>query len=136
MRLFFVAGLVCFLNAAFADDFDRNQIKARIKPVGSVRIEGQAPTVAEKKQQSVPQQEKSKGEQIYAKYCAVCHKTGLAGAPKFRDEKTWRSRSKVKDLDALTQSAIKGMNAMPAKGTCMECNEADIKKAVSYMLPQ
>jgi cytochrome c5 len=66
----------------------------------------------------------------------VCHRDGVAGAPKFRNAEEWGLRSSKKNIEALTASAIKGLNAMPAKGTCQDCSDADIKAAIQYMVPQ
>lgn len=75
------------------------------------------------------------GKKIYDRFCVVCHRDGLVGAPKFQDEKAWKSRLSNRTINDLVVSALKGLNAMPAKGTCYECNEEDIKSAVEYMLP-
>lgn len=122
-------------SSSFADDFDRNQIKQRIKPVGQVNIEGQAQVEPEKKEVAVVKKTEP-GQQTYEQFCAVCHRAGVAGAPKFRDEAAWKTRMDKKDLAQLTASAIKGINAMPAKGTCMQCSDDEIKAAVQYMLPK
>ena len=37
-------------------------------------------------------------------------------------------------LEKLTLSAIAGKGGMPAKGTCMDCTDNDIKITVQYML--
>lgn len=76
------------------------------------------------------------GQAIYEQHCVVCHQDGIAGAPKFRNEADWKPRLAQKNLDELTASAIKGLNAMPAKGTCPECIDAEIRAAVDYMVPK
>lgn len=76
-----------------------------------------------------------KGAETYKQFCAVCHAGGLANAPIFKDKVSWQERLKQKNLAQLTTSAIKGLNAMPPKGTCMACSEQDIKNAINYMLP-
>jgi len=76
------------------------------------------------------------GQTIYEQHCMVCHQDGVAGAPKFRAEADWKPRLDKKNLDELTVSAIKGINAMPAKGTCPECSDTDINAAIKYMVPQ
>ncbi len=75
------------------------------------------------------------GKKTYDRFCIVCHRDGLLGAPKFHDEQAWKKRLSDKSMSDLVASVIKGLNAMPAKGTCYECNEEDIKSAVEYMLP-
>ncbi len=72
------------------------------------------------------------GEALYKQACAVCHAAGVAGAPKFGDKAAWAPRVAL-GLDGLTASAIKGKNAMPAKGGST-ASDADIKAAVQYML--
>jgi cytochrome c5 len=72
------------------------------------------------------------GEALYKQACAVCHAAGVAGAPKFGDKAAWSARVGL-GLDGLTASAIKGKNAMPAKGGST-ASDADIKAAVGYML--
>ena len=65
-----------------------------------------------------------------------CCEDGVAGAPKFRDDTDWKPRLLKQNIDSLTATALKGMNAMPVKGTCQECSDADIKAAIQYMVPQ
>lgn len=73
------------------------------------------------------------GQEVYNTKCAMCHAAGVANAPKFGDAAAWSSRAAM-GLDALTASAMKGKNAMPPKGMCMDCNEAEIKASIAYML--
>lgn len=81
-------------------------------------------------------EKKEQGQEIYEQYCIVCHRDGLAGAPKFRNEQDWKPRLAGRKLDDLAASSIKGLNAMPAKGTCIKCSNDDLKAAISYMLPK
>ena len=76
------------------------------------------------------------GKETYQTNCTVCHASGLAGAPKFQDATDWVSRCQKKHLQGLLRSAIQGLNAMPAKGTCMSCSDEDIKQAILYMVPK
>jgi len=86
--------------------------------------------------QSTRGTDKTTAQTIYEQHCSVCHQEGVAGAPKFRDPSDWKARLKNQTRDALTATAIKGLNAMPAKGTCQECNDAEIKDAIEYMVPK
>ena len=74
-------------------------------------------------------------EQKYMASCFACHSTGAAGAPKVGAGmiSEWESRLE-KGLDAVVANAINGVNAMPAKGLCFDCNEDDIRALVEYML--
>jgi cytochrome c5 len=82
------------------------------------------------------QAQDSQGQKIYERFCIVCHRDGLVGAPKFRDEQQWKSHLSGKTMDELVAVAVKGLNAMPAKGTCYECSEQELKSAIEYMLPK
>lgn len=76
------------------------------------------------------------GKEIYETHCHVCHASGLAGAPKFQEHDDWSTRCKQKHLSDLVKSAMQGLNAMPAKGTCEACRAEDIKHAIEYMVPK
>lgn len=78
----------------------------------------------------------NRGQEIYEQYCSVCHRDGLLGAPKFRVSSDWQPRLDKKTMEELTSSVMNGVNAMPAQGTCSECNDKDILDAIQYMLPR
>ena len=71
-------------------------------------------------------------EQKYMASCFACHSTGAAGAPKVGAGmmSEWEPRLE-KGLDAVVTNAINGVNAMPAKGLCFDCNEDDIRALVA-----
>jgi cytochrome c5 len=75
------------------------------------------------------------GKAVYEASCAACHGAGVAGAPKTGDKAAWATRIKTGN-DALYASAIKGKNAMPAKGGNAALGDAEVKAAVDYMLGQ
>ena len=72
------------------------------------------------------------GKGVYEKTCAVCHATGLAGAPKFGDKAAWAPRIAT-GLNTLHNSALHGKNAMPPKGGNLALPDADVSAAVDYM---
>ena len=72
---------------------------------------------------------------IYTASCAACHISGAAGAPKQGDKAAWASRIKNGNA-ALYTSAIKGKNAMPAKGGNASLSDDDVKAVVDYMVSQ
>ena len=72
-------------------------------------------------------------KKIYTEKCQACHATGVAGAPKTHNKDDWAPRL-ANGIDALVASAKKGKNAMPPKGTCMECSDADLKAVIEYMV--
>ena len=73
------------------------------------------------------------GQEIYNSKCTVCHAAGIAGAPKFGDAAAWAPRIE-KGMDSLLATAKTGLNAMPPKGTCMDCSDDELKAAISYMV--
>lgn len=75
------------------------------------------------------------GQQIYKDSCQACHATGAAGAPKTGDKEAWAPRIAT-GVDAMLDVAIKGKGAMPPKGACMSCTDADLKAAIEYMVSQ
>jgi cytochrome c5 len=72
------------------------------------------------------------GKKLYDTNCMACHAAGVAGAPKFGDKAVWAPRIAT-GMDALYASAIKGKNAMPAKGGS-GASDDDVKAAVQYMV--
>jgi len=63
--------------------------------------------------------------------CFACHSTGAAGAPKVGDgfAAEWTPR-----MDAVVTNAINGINTMPQKGLCFDCNDDDLRAVVEYMV--
>jgi cytochrome c5 len=129
-------GVLISMPLCAAGDFDRAQIEERIRPIGKVRVEKQAQSSTAAPLIQQVSVKKNPGQATYEQYCSVCHRDGIAGAPKFHDEADWKPRLAKQNLDSLTATALKGLNAMPAKGTCQECSEADLKAAIIYMVPQ
>ena len=72
------------------------------------------------------------GKATYETACAVCHGTGVAGAPKFGDKAAWAPRIK-QGKDALYASALKGKGAMPPKGGNTSLPDEAVKAAVDHM---
>lgn len=95
----------------------------RIKPVGTV-VMAEAPAAY-----AAPRS----AEAIYGATCTACHASGSAGAPKLGDKAAWSKRI-AQGNDKLYEHAIKGFNAMPVRGSCSDCSDADIKKVVEYMI--
>ena len=73
------------------------------------------------------------GESVFKAGCAVCHTAGIAGAPKAGEKSAWAPRI-AKGKPTLYEHAIKGFNAMPAKGGNAALADADVKAAVDYMV--
>jgi cytochrome c5 len=107
------------------------EIAARIAPVGKVCIAGEECEVASAAAVASAGGARS-GEEIYKTFCTACHSIGVAGAPKFGNAADWAPRIS-KGLDTIVASAIKGINAMPARGTCANCTDDEIAATVAYM---
>jgi cytochrome c5 len=137
MKLFAkVLAFVAICSASFSvlaiSDAQRDAIAERLKPVGSVCVQGDSSCA--NASMAVAGGGAKSGEDIYNTNCMACHSTGAAGAPKFEDKAEWASRLDARGLDAVYANAINGYNGMPAKGLCMSCSDDDIKATVDYML--
>ena len=106
-----------------------NSVLERIKPVGEVRID----TSTQVASAEIVETAVRSGEEIYNSKCAGCHTSGVMGSPKFASLEDWAPRVGL-GLEKLTLSAIAGKGGMPAKGTCMDCTDNEIKITVQYML--
>ena len=106
-----------------------NALLERIKPIGEVRIDS---SIAVASSESSEKAERS-GEEIYNANCQGCHSSGVMGAPKYASLEGWASRIDL-GLEKLTSSAIAGKGGMPARGTCMDCSDNEIKLTVQYLL--
>ena len=135
---FFLFLAVSFLSSGVVSaeaykviDNSEKIVEQRLTPpgVGVVRIDQTAPPVTT----AANAANMSPGQKTYETYCVVCHGAGVAGAPKKGDQTAWKKR-----LDegwaVVLGRAMKGYNAMPAKGTCATCTEADLKAAIEFMM--
>lgn len=126
-----------------ADSDSEADIIARIKPAGVVCVAGEpceqdAPAVAaaapaNAASSAAPAAAGRSGEEVYNSSCALCHGAGVAGAPIVGDKAAWAGRI-AKGVDALVNSAINGINAMPPRGTCMSCSDQELQASVQYMV--
>jgi len=73
------------------------------------------------------------GEQVYTAVCAGCHVAGAAGAPKSGDKAAWAPRIAT-GQQALTNSVLKGKNAMPAKGGNPALDDYEVARAVVFIV--
>lgn len=115
-----------FSTATFAKNpADYDAIAERIKPVGDVYLAGSEPVVEK------PTGPRT-GAQVYGTFCIACHSTGVSGAPIKGNADNWGPRL-AQGQDVLKQHALNGFNAMPPKGTCMDCSDEEIVAAIHYM---
>jgi cytochrome c5 len=110
----------------------------RIKPVAGAYT-GEAGTAAIEEAASSSASEQTAAfdgsldaDMIYTSVCGVCHATGVAGAPKpGSPEMALRAE---KGPDALVQTALNGLNAMPARGGRPDLTDEQIQVVVEFML--
>ncbi len=105
-------------------------ITKRLQPMAQVNIEG---ADAAKAAQQAAVAGVGGPKDIYERNCKMCHQTGLAGAPRLGNKTDWAPRIS-QGLDALVKAAWVGVRAMPPKGNCLQCSEADIKATVEFMI--
>lgn len=120
-------------------------VAKRLKPVGELVLASDLPPVDANSgvDQTAPAaiapvaaaSGADKIQAIYSASCAACHISGAAGAPKQGDKAAWAPRLKNGNA-ALYASAIKGKNAMPAKGGNASLSDDDVKAVVDYMVSQ
>ena len=110
------------------DNYNENdnddEVLELIQPVGEVEFED-ITIVASSSMRS--------GEEIYLSKCQACHSSGVLGAPKFGSKTAWKSLIE-KGIENILKTAISGVNAMPAKGGCSDCSDAEIKSAIQYII--
>ena len=79
------------------------------------------------------------GAELFKKTCAMCHQTGVAGAPKLGDKADWGPRI-AQGKDTLYKHAIEGYTGakgmMPARGGAASLSDDDVKAAVDFMADQ
>jgi cytochrome c5 len=129
-----IFGTHTFFNGLIKVTYDDNATVAqRIAPIGGSYIEGEIDVTAIKTAKPVKVTGKKRsGKDIYTATCSACHAVGVLSAPKFKNSKDWAPRLK-QGIDNLVKIAIKGKGAMPPKGTCGNCSEAELKSAIEYM---
>jgi cytochrome c5 len=109
-------------------------IAERLKPVGSVCIQGEECAAAGAGAAVAAGGAARSGSDVYGKFCTACHGSGLLNAPKTGDTATWSARADAAGgLDGLLKHAISGINAMPPKGTCGDCSDDELKAAIQHM---
>ena len=130
-------------DIGFKDDSVNNPSRIttaeeRIKPVaGAYTGEAGAAAIEEAASAAVSEQAAAfdgslDGEMIYTSVCGVCHATGVAGAPKPGSPEM--AQRAEKGQDALVQTALNGLNAMPARGGRADLSHEQIQAVVEFML--
>lgn len=128
--------LMCDLLQGAPADMSDEAIAARIAPVGQLNTGPAIEPVAAAPVAAAPTAARS-GEEVFKASCFACHGTGAAGAPMVGDAAAWGSRT-AQGIDTLLSHAINGFagntGVMPARGTCANCSDDDLKAAIEYMV--
>lgn len=130
-------------SAALAQSARDQLIAERVTPVGSVCLAGEAcvtgsSATASSASAAAPAMAQTASAEFsasatYEQYCAMCHNTGMANAPRRDDAAHWTARVAEVGLATLTNNAITGINAMPARGMCATCTDEQIGEIVQYL---
>jgi len=128
-KLVISALFVVFYSLNYSALSREEKILERIKPLGTVNMAAGAAMDTDVK----PVLAADAGMKRYKSTCYICHDTGASGAPKLGDKGAWGSRLKA-GKDTVHSHALKGFNAMPAKGGCLTCSDEEIVKTVDYMI--
>lgn len=120
------------LSAIASTDADTEALIERIKPVGSICVEGDESCAGAVVAAPAASSARS-AEDIYNANCTACHSTGAAGAPRLGNAEEWAPHID-KGIETLYKHAIEGFNAMPARGLCMTCSDDEIHATVDYIL--
>ena len=112
-------------------------IDKRLAPIGDVQISGQASTqMASAAPVAAPAGASGKsGKEIWEGTCSACHSAGLLGAPKIGDKAAWAPRI-AQGMKVLQDHALHGYKQMPAHGGNASLSDADVVKALEYMVGQ
>ena len=80
-----------------------------------------------------------KGQGVYMNFCAPCHATGVAGAPKVGDKTAWAPQIAHGEKH-MVERAIKGFQGtkgfMPPRGGNPALSDSEVANAVAYMVEQ
>jgi cytochrome c5 len=106
-----------------------DDIRARTQPVGELCKAGQACGAAVAASAGGAARS---GDAVYNQFCFACHSTGVGGAPKVHNVAEWAPHL-AKGNDVVWTSVTKGLNAMPPKGTCMNCSDDELHAAIAFM---
>ena len=105
---------------------EASAVAARIRPVADVAIAESGGEAAKAAQT---------GDQIVQQYCAACHTSGAAGAPKIGDRAAW-AKHIGSGLDQMLRIAITGKGAMPARGGAADVSDYELARAIVHMANQ
>ncbi|MBI3100344.1 MAG: cytochrome c5 family protein [Burkholderiales bacterium] len=69
---------------------------------------------------------------LYQRACVHCHEVPGSGAPQRGDRTAWSALER-QGIAALVRSVSEGKGAMPSRGWCPECSDADFRALIAYL---
>lgn len=69
----------------------------------------------------------------YARSCRLCHSVAGTGAPLAGHRASWQPRVDARGIDGLLASVHGGRGAMPARGQCPDCSDADYRALIHFL---
>jgi cytochrome c5 len=76
------------------------------------------------------------GEKIFKEFCSACHREKPmidVRAPRIGDKAAWKMRRQL-GVEILLNITVNGVGAMPARGGCFECSDAQLQETIKYIL--
>ena len=70
--------------------------------------------------------------ELWTNSCALCHVTGVGGAPIIGKHDDWVDRLEQGN-ELLLQHTLEGYNNMPPLGYCMACEKDDFTALIEFM---
>lgn len=70
--------------------------------------------------------------QQWSQSCALCHVSGVGGAPTVGDASAWQPRLEQGEAQLLTHT-LEGYANMPPLGYCMSCETEDFQAMIAWM---
>ncbi|MEM7016023.1 MAG: c-type cytochrome [Pseudomonadota bacterium] len=92
----------------------------------------EAPQVEQPGTAAAPVAPSEKQMRLWASSCALCHVTGVGGAPIVGKQEDWTGRLQ-QDNDVLLKHTLEGFNNMPPLGYCMACETEDFMALIEFM---
>ncbi|MHB8405000.1 MAG: c-type cytochrome [Gammaproteobacteria bacterium] len=112
-------------------------IDQRLAPIGDVQVAGNSGTQMASSALAPAGGSASAavqtGKQIWEGTCSACHQTGALGAPRIGNKAEWAPHL-AKGLAVLENHALHGFKSMPAHGGNLALTDAQVIKALEYMV--
>ena len=119
MWRFFLPLLVCVLCASLTACDEQTEIGSKVSAQAEAAGAPARPVTNEVMQK-------------WSRSCALCHVSGVGGAPRIGVAEDWLSRL-AQGKQTLMTHTIEGFNNMPPLGYCMSCERDDFAALIDFM---